>query len=70
MIRFTRMALGMSALAFSATLLVSCADEAANMRTRELGNADERYYFKHRYVWVVESEALAVHGCSPCSDKS
>lgn len=30
MIRFTRMALGMSALAFSATLLVSCADEAAN----------------------------------------
>ena len=30
MIRFTRIALGMSALAFSATLLVSCADEAAN----------------------------------------
>ena len=30
MIRFTRIALGMSTLAFSATLLVSCADEATN----------------------------------------
>lgn len=56
MIRFTRIALGMSALAFSATLLVSCADEAANTSNGDNASRSEWFLTLDTSSEVISAE--------------